>query len=394
VDIVYVTSRFPFGAGEAFLGPEISAHVASGANVHVFPMWPKGGRVHAYATDLAPQVEWEGPVNAARATARGMAAAPSGLVRGAAAAGTTGPIRVRGRNVAILPRAAALIDLIRRRRPDHLHVHWGGASSTMAMIASEATGTSWSMTLHRWDIAADNLLARKIASACFTRVISQSGAAQVEAVVPGARVEVIHMGIEAPADESAPPPEVDSRRVVCIASLVPVKNHAELLRAFAELAPDERVGLDLIGDGPLRPELTALVRDLNLSGRVRFLGTLGHEDVIRRLRSHEWLGVVLASSASRDEHEGIPVSLMEAMAAGVPVIATNSGGTAELVGGGAGLLVPVGDRPALTEALSNVIADDALRIRLADSGRRRVLESFDVDTIAAELRRRFSACAG
>jgi glycosyltransferase involved in cell wall biosynthesis len=76
------------------------------------------------------------------------------------------------------------------------------------------------------------------------------------------------------------------------------------------------------------------------------------------------------------------------------VIATNSGGTAELVGGGAGLLVPVGDRPALTEALSNVIADDALWIRLADSGRRRVLESFDVDTIAAELRRRFSACAG
>jgi glycosyltransferase involved in cell wall biosynthesis len=390
VNIVYVTSRFPFGPGEAFLGPEVAAHVAGGASVCVFPMWPKGGRVHAYAIDLAAQVEWRGSARAAGSALRGLCAAPTAFVRGAVVAGTSGRAGVRGRNVAVLPRAASLIDLLRRLRPEHLHVHWGGASSTMAMIASEATATPWSMTLHRWDIRADNLLARKIASACFTRVISEAGAAQVSAVVPGARTDVIHMGIDVPV---APRPPAASPRIACIASLVPVKDHAELLRAFRDVAADEKAGLDLVGDGPLRAELTELVAQLGLADRVRFLGTLGHEEVIRRLGAGEWSTVVLASSASDDAQEGIPVSLMEAMAAGIPVIATNSGGTGELVGGGAGVLVPVGDRTALTEALRMLIADDALRAEIAERGRQRVLASFDVTTIAAELRRRFSACA-
>jgi glycosyltransferase involved in cell wall biosynthesis len=85
--------------------------------------------------------------------------------------------------------------------------------------------------------------------------------------------------------------------------------------------------------------------------------------------------------------------LMEAMAAGVPVIATDSGGTAELIGGGAGLLVRVGDRSSLTAAIRRIVSDETLRAELAESGRRRVLDSFDVKAIAAGLRRRFSACA-
>jgi colanic acid/amylovoran biosynthesis glycosyltransferase len=393
VNIVYVTSRFPFGPGEAFLGAEINAHLASGADLCIFPMLPKGGRIHGYAVELAPHVAWSGVRSGASASLRGVSEAPRALAHGAAVAASSSRLAVRGRNLAILPRAAALIDLIRRRKPDHLHVHWGGASSTMAMIASEATGTPWSMTLHRWDIPANNLLGRKMASACFTRVISDAGVAQVAAVVPGAIPDVIHMGIEVPPHPVPPPPQEAPRRIVCIASLVPVKNHVELLAAFRDVGSGDQVVLDLVGDGPLRAELLALVSDLGLAGRVRFLRTLGHEDVIRRLRTHEWSAVVLASNASDEEHEGIPVSLMEAMAAGIPVIATDSGGTSELIGGGAGLLVPVGDRSSLTEALRRIIFDETLRAQLAESGRRRVLDAFDVKSIAAELRRRVSACA-
>jgi glycosyltransferase involved in cell wall biosynthesis len=303
-------------------------------------------------------------------------------------------VTTRGRNIAILPRAAALVDVIRKRKPDHLHVHWGGASSTLAMIASEATGTPWSMTLHRWDIYADNLLARKLASACFTRVISESAVAHVASVVPGAKVDVIHMGIELPP-EPLPlrRPERRERRIACIASLVPVKNHAGLLRAFRTIAFDHDVLLDLVGDGPLRPRLATLVNELGLDDRVRFVGTLPHEEILRRLGAGHWLAVVLASIASADDHEGIPVSLMEAMAAGVPVVATDSGGTSELVGRDAGLLVPAGDVEALAEGLREIVSDPELRRSVSEGGRRRVAESFDVDVIAAELRRRFSACA-
>jgi glycosyltransferase involved in cell wall biosynthesis len=264
----------------------------------------------------------------------------------------------------------------------------------MAMIASEATGIPWSMTLHRWDIYADNLLARKLDSACFTRVISKSGAARVASVVPGAKVDVIHMGIEVPPQ--SPPleqPERRERRLACIASFIPVKNHAGLLQAFHTIAFDQDLVLDLVGDGPLRPQLAALVKELGLDDRVQFLGTLAHEQILRKLGSGDWFAVVLASIASADEHEGIPVSLMEAMAAGVPVVATDSGGTSELVGRGAGLLVPVGDVDALADALRRIVSDRSLRLSASEGGRRRVAESFDVDVIAAELRRRFSACA-
>ena len=141
-------------------------------------------------------------------------------------------------------------------------------------------------------------------------------------------------------------------------------------------------------------QLQAHAARLGLANRVRFLGTLDHGEVVRRLRSHEWAAVVLASSVTDDAQEGIPVSLMEAMASLVPVVATGSGGTAELVGGGAGLLVPVGDPAALARRAPHASStDDELRSRLArvgPSARRRLLRR---EAVAAELRTRFAGCA-
>src|SRR5581483_10402852 len=101
--------------------------------------------------------------------------------------------------------------------------------------------------------------------------------------------------------------------------------------------------------------------------------------------ARDWDGVVLASRASGSEHEGIPVSLMEAMAAGIPAIATDSGATRELVTEAAGLLVRPGDVEALAEAIRRFTTDDSLRDRLAEGAAARVAEAFDARRIAAEL---------
>jgi glycosyltransferase involved in cell wall biosynthesis len=85
---------------------------------------------------------------------------------------------------------------------------------------------------------------------------------------------------------------------------------------------------------------------------------------------------------------------MEAMAAGIPVLGTDSGGTGELLGGGAGLLVPVNDYSALESALRGFVSDDAMRLRLAADGYARIAESFDVVPLAARLRTRFAECGG
>jgi glycosyltransferase involved in cell wall biosynthesis len=93
-------------------------------------------------------------------------------------------------------------------------------------------------------------------------------------------------------------------------------------------------------------------------------------------------------------HEGIPVSLIEAMAYGVPVVSTFAGGTPELLERGAGLLVPPEDPLALADAIERLVRDPELRKQLGETGRRRVEDSFAVEKVVAELVRRFEACIG
>ncbi len=391
--VVYVTSRFPFGPGEAFLAAEIGSLRTHGVELRVFPMLRKGGLVHADARRVMEVAETVTLGSSARSLARGLMRAPRLPLRGVAAVAGSNSRAARMRNGAVIARAAMLVDVLRRVKPDHLHVHWGGASSTLAMLAAEETGVPWSVTLHRWDIAADNLLARKLKSACFARVISNSGADLVKAIVPDARVEVIHMGVDVPRQPvlaAAGGP----LRLACIAGLVEVKQHAALLDAFSSVARAGGVTLDLVGDGPLREQIAAQIDGLGLTNKVTLLGAINHADLLDRLHAGEWGGVVLTSAAGAVEQEGIPVSLMEAMAAGVPVLATDSGGTRELVFGGAGLLVPAGDSQALVEGLGRFVTDAELRSTIGLAGRIRVAESFDVNSIAARLIDRFAECGG
>jgi glycosyltransferase involved in cell wall biosynthesis len=88
-------------------------------------------------------------------------------------------------------------------------------------------------------------------------------------------------------------------------------------------------------------------------------------------------------------HEGLSVALIEAMAYGIPAISTPTGGQAELLGGGPGVLVPERDAPALADGLGGLLGSSDLRGRIGLAGRRRIEQEFDADAIAAELVRRF-----
>jgi colanic acid/amylovoran biosynthesis glycosyltransferase len=394
VSLVYVTSRFPFGPGEAFLAPEISAHVAAGCELRIFPMLPKGGLVHR---DAAAFVDRTDGVDVRRAAAAGMknlVTRPGRSTRAAVRAGRSRSRAARMRNFAVLLRVGALIEALERARATHVHAHWGGASSTLAMAAAEAVGIPWSMTLHRWDIAANNLLDEKIESACFTRVISRAAVADVRAVVPDADPVVIHMGVavDAKAQELATGRHAGCR-LLNVASFVEVKNHRDLVEAFGPLRDLPDVTLDLVGSGPLVPEIRELVASLGLGEKVKLLGPLDHDELLCRLAGREWDGVVLTSAATPDAHEGIPVSLMEAMAAGIPVLATDSGGTRELIGEDAGALVPSGDRGALISALAHFVSDPIFRARIAANGHRRVAQEFNAEVVASELRRLIATCS-
>lgn len=174
---------------------------------------------------------------------------------------------------------------------------------------------------------------------------------------------------------SAPPSPVRGR-VLFLGRLAPQKRPDVALRAFArlrELVPDAT--LDFVGDGSLRPELDRLAASLGVGDAVRFLGTRG--DVPALLAGASCF--VLTS-----DYEGCPLTVLEAMAAGVPVVATAVGGVPELVSERTGVLVPAADIEATAHALAGVLGDEPSARRLGDAAREEARSRFSVDRMVAE----------
>jgi colanic acid/amylovoran biosynthesis glycosyltransferase len=229
------------------------------------------------------------------------------------------------------------------------------------------------------------------------RAISARGADELRGIVeePGWSPWLLHMGVTVPP-APAPPPAEPPFRVLTAGSLIEVKGHGFLIDAVRDLK-ERGVSLraELAGDGPLEPSLRARVRELGLEQDVVFLGRVSHDRLVGDMARGKWDAAVLPSVvAASVAQEGIPVFLMEAMACGLPVIGTQAGAVPELLGEGAGLLVPPADPEALAQALATIMGDPALRTTLAERGRRRIEEAFSAAEIASALHLRFRECAG
>jgi len=199
----------------------------------------------------------------------------------------------------------------------------------------------------------------------------------VAAGFPRDRFSVIPNAVDLP-ERRADPQRMHAPRIVCVARLVALKQHDVLLKSLAELVSDgSDLRCELVGAGPEELRLRELVGSLGLAGRVEFLGRLGQGEILDRLADADLF--VLTSS-----YEGMPGSVLEAMAAGLPVVATDVNGTREVVEDGVtGLLVPSGDAGALAAALRRLLADPGLRARMGTAGRARVADRFSFAQLIA-----------
>jgi L-malate glycosyltransferase len=174
--------------------------------------------------------------------------------------------------------------------------------------------------------------------------------------------------------------------VGCIARLVDVKDHATLLRAISLLAARRpALHVVLIGDGPCRPGLERLARELDISARTHFAGVRPNLPNL-----NHFFDVSALASLS----EGFPNSLVEAMAAGRPVVATNVGGNPDAVRPSTGILVPASDPSAFAHALERVLADEELRRRLGAAAAGIARAEYHVDTVIAGLERIYARLLG
>jgi glycosyltransferase involved in cell wall biosynthesis len=216
--------------------------------------------------------------------------------------------------------------------------------------------------------------------------------------LPEERVTLIHNGVE--TDRLVPSTSGDDARrireelglgeharlVGAVGRLVWQKGFEHLLAALPGVAARvPEVGLAIVGEGPLRAELEARARSLGVAERVRFLGF--RSDVPSVLRACDVLAVPSLQ-------EGFPMVTLEAMALGVPIVATEIEGIAEqLDHDRQALLVPPAQPRALTTAVLALLQDQALARRLAEAGRHRVVEAYNVGQAVAATRRLYAELA-
>lgn len=280
--------------------------------------------------------------------------------------------------------AVVLAEEMSRRDVTHLHNHIAKASCTVAMLASRLSGIPYSFTLHGPDIFFEPMhwrLDEKIARAAFVACISdfcRSQAMIFSAPEDWPKLKIVHCGVQPDLYADAPPPE--GKRLLFVGRLAAVKGVAVLLDALAALRnAHPNVTLTLIGDGPERAALEAHATRLDLMSHVTFAGYKSQAEVAAALAGHDVF--VLPSFA-----EGVPVVLMEAMAAGRPVVTTRIAGVPELVQDGlSGRLVAPGNTRDLELALDEMLSGATDLAAMGAAGRIKVGEDHDATREAAKL---------
>jgi colanic acid/amylovoran biosynthesis glycosyltransferase len=399
--VAYVMSRFP-KLTETFILEEILAVEELGVRVELFPLLRQSEPVvHLEAEALTGRAHY-----APFLSLRILASQLHYLVRrpraylGALlslAARTLGSRNYFIGGLAVFPKVVHAARFMEERGVKHVHCHFANHPAAAGFVIHRLTGIPFSFTAHGSDLHRDrHMLREKVMEAGVVVTISDYNRRLVLDECGeefSDKVVVVRCGVDTqmfrPRDMGRLPP-AGRLRLVCIASFDEVKGQRYLVEA-CRLLVDAGIDVEcrLVGDGSTRPDVARRVSRLNLDDRVRFEGRKTRREVADALAEAD-VAVCPSVWTALGDREGIPVALMEAMASGVPVVASNISGIPELVEHEhTGLLVPPGDAVALAEALRRLHEDRVLRSRLATAGRARALREHDVRASAIALLRHF-----
>ncbi|MCW2992389.1 MAG: glycosyltransferase family 4 protein [Solirubrobacterales bacterium] len=396
--LAYLTSRYP-GTSEVFVQREVRGLRARGVEIDTVSVRRSDQIRSAADREEAERTAWlvpAAPLALLRAFARA-ARGPGALIGTLAGALRDAPGGRRRMQVFYWGEAVLLWDLLRRRGIGHVHVHFANNASDIALLAvrlGRARGEgpqSFSLHLHGptdfFDVER-NRIGLKVSEASGVLCISDYARGQVLAHAPAdaaPRIHVARYGAPSPIARGARP-EGGPLRILNVGRLAAVKGHEVLLEALAAaVAAGADATLDVVGDGPLRADLERRTRELGLGDRVRWHGALGSDALLEHWATADVF--CLPSFA-----EGLPVVLLEAMAAGLPVVATAITGVPEAVRHDReGLLVAPARPDLIAEALVRLAGDPALRARLGAAGAQRAAgelsQERSLDQIEAALRK-------
>lgn len=393
--IAYMMSRFP-KITETFVLYEMVAVMKRGVSVEIYPLMREHTTVmHPEAVPLVETANFTPHISPAiiLSNLKAMVTKPRtyfGTLFTSLRA-TWGSRRFFGGILAFYPKSVYLAEEMQKAGITHIHAHFASFPAASAYIIHQFTGIPYSFTAHGSDLHRDkHMLCEKIADSKFVAAISSYNRDEMlkhcKAINPD-KVRIIHCGVDIEAfkaneDKSADKPLT----LVCTGTLHEVKGQIYLVEACGKLKQKGIVfECHFVGDGPDEEMLRQKVAELNIEDDVIFHGRVPRSKVIEALSNAD---VVVTPSVPTNDgrREGIPVALMEAMAFGIPVVASDLSGIPELVDRDeSGILVPPGDVDAIASALEKLANDPELRAELGAKGRERIVNDFNQDENARIL---------
>lgn len=388
--IAVITQTAPYGIGEAFTIGEI-VEFARETRVVLIPMRPSAHMPHRDGAELTRFAIRRGLIDPVIlfSVLRQAFPRPVRFARAFFRILRSRSLVHLAKNLAVLPKACWIASVVQRRRLRHIHAYWASTSSTVAMLAAELSGITWSFTCYRWDIADDNLLREKVASASFARVADHQGRREILGLCGEGferKVLMIRSGVRIPPREAGTNTE-EVLRIAVPALLVEKKGHCFLLEALRMARPQlGAFRCYLYGDGPLRSEIAKQISAKRLGDVVTLCGLVDHDELISRYTRGDIDVVVLPSIVTASgEREGIPIALIEAMSAGVPVISTTTGGIPELISDGVGILVEPESAPQLVDALLFMARNPHERIAMGQRARERIAADYALERVVSRI---------
>lgn len=395
--VAYVVSRFP-KLTETFVLFELLAVAQQLVSVELYPLLrERAALVHPEAAELMERARYQPFISwpIVRSQLHFLRHCPGRYLRtfGTLLASTWGSLNFLLSAIGIWPKVAHMARLMAADGVTHVHCHFATHPAAAGWIVHRLAGIPYSFTAHGSDIHVERrMLPQKVAEAAFVLAISEYNRSVILAEckdIPGDKVLVLHCGVD--PDVFNPVSQAregkgDAFHVVCIGTLHEVKGQRYLLEA-CRLVLDQGIEIrcTLVGDGPDLRMLKRTIVELELGGRVDLAGRRTRDEVAELIASCD-VAVTPSVPTRQGKREGIPVVLMEAMSAGVAVVASRLSGIPELVEDEqTGLLVPPRDPAALASALRRLHDDPQLRRRLGAAGREKVVRDFNLRANAERL---------
>jgi colanic acid/amylovoran biosynthesis glycosyltransferase len=299
--------------------------------------------------------------------------------------------RARCKTVLHFGEAVYAAALVRTRGVDELHAHFADRAATIALIAARLLDRPYSLSVHAGaDIYVDPvLLPEKLRAARHVLTCTARNKVELTSVVGAdvaTKITVVPHGLDLRAYRPASPAPTAPTTILAVGQCKERKGFAQLVTA-CRILRSQGVAFTcrIVGDGPQRATLAAMVREGELEELVLLPGARTNDEVLREYQ-RATVFALPCMEANDGDVDGIPNVLIEAMACAVPVVSTNLPAIRELISSGRnGVLVPPGDATALASALRDLLENPERCDQLGRAGRRTVAEGFDADINARRV---------